>query len=150
VRVIAAFADTSVEVQTEQGTETWTIGDQAFIEFDTTGPFRVSATHPVSVAQYMVGQYDEPTAPTGDPSLTVLVPAAQYRASYDLILPSSYNPRTSGQNYLHLVRSPAIAITLDGTPIDQSFAVVSGVEIGLVPVDGGRHHVESTRPFGVM
>lgn len=151
VRVLPAFADTTITVSPPQGgTSGGTLSPGSFLEFETTGPFEVTGSSAVLVAQYLRGQYaSEPAAARGDPALTVLVPEEQYRSDYTFILPSSYNAGTNGQNHLLIVRPPGLALTLDGAPVTGTFAMIGDREVGVILLDGGTHSITAEDPFGV-
>jgi hypothetical protein len=152
VRVLPAFDDTTITVSPPQGgTSGGTISPGSFLEFDASGPFEVTGSSAVLVAQYLRGQYaTEPAAARGDPALTVLVPDEQYRSDYTFILPSSYNTATNGQNHLLIVRPPGLALMLDGAPVTASFATIGAREVGVVLVPGGTHSITAEDPFGVI
>ncbi|MDQ3031661.1 MAG: IgGFc-binding protein [Myxococcota bacterium] len=152
VRVLPAFDDTMITVSPPQGgTSGGTISPGSFLEFETTGPFEVTGSSAVLVAQYLRGQYaSDPPATRGDPALTVLVPDEQYRSDYTFILPSSYNASTNGQNHLLIVRPPGLALTLDGAPVTGTFTMVGAREVGVIRLDGGTHSISAEDPFGVI
>lgn len=152
VRVIAGFDGTTVTVTPPQGgVGGGGLNAGELLQFDATTPFRVEATHAVMVAQYMVGQNTTtPAAARGDPSVTLLIPAEQYRSDYTFIMPTSYNASTNGQNHLMVIRPPGLAITLDGAPLTASFQAIGGREIGVALLDGGTHHIAAAMPFGVI
>lgn len=152
VRVLPAFDDTTITVSPPQGgTSGGTFSPGSFLEFDASGPFEVTGSGAVLVAQYLRGQYaSEPAAARGDPALTVLVPSEQYREDYTFILPSSYNAATNGQNHLLIVRPPGLALTLDGAAVTASFTAIGGREVAVVPVPGGTHSIVGEEPFGLI
>ncbi|NMC71686.1 MAG: hypothetical protein GYA57_16685 [Myxococcales bacterium] len=152
VRVIAAFDDTDVTVDPPQdGIDFVTLYANQWIEFMAREPFRVSASRAIQVAQYILGQYyPEPDAERGDPALTVLVPAEQYRSDYIFIAPSSYNPSTNGQSWVMVVRPPGLPLTLDGSPVSTDWRPIGDREIGIVPVGGGTHTIQAAEPFGLI
>jgi hypothetical protein len=152
VRVIAAFPGTTVTVTPAQGgVAGGALEAGEYLEFQATSPFQVQGSSAVMVAQYIVGQYaSDPPAARGDPALTVLVPAEQYRSDYTFILPTSYNAATNGQNHLLVIRPPGLAITLDGAALAATFAPIGGREIGVVLLEGGTHSIAAAEPFGVV
>lgn len=152
VRVVAAFDGTDVTISPAQGgVGGGTLAAGEFLEFAASTPFQVQGSRAVMVAQFLVGQFaSDPAAARGDPALTVLAPAEQYRSDYTFILPTSYNAATNGQNHLLVIRPPGLAITLDGSPLSATFQPVGGREIGVVRLDGGAHHIAAASPFGVI
>ncbi|MDX2089564.1 MAG: IgGFc-binding protein [Kofleriaceae bacterium] len=155
VRVVAAFDDTTVTVEPAQnGFTTRTLQSGEWVEFRATGPFRVSGSEAILVAQYTMGQYLDPDRPAmrGDPGMTVLVPEEQYRADYTFILPTSYNAMTNGQNYVLLSRPPAADLVLDGVVITATWQPIGGRELATIAVDGGTHTIRSRNgeAFGLI
>lgn len=152
VRVLPAFDDTTITVSPPMGgTSGGTISPGSFLEFEATGPFEVTGTSAVLVAQYLRGQYaTTPPAMRGDPALTVLVPDEQYREDYTFILPSSYNAGTNGQNHLLVVRPPGLALTLDGAPVTGTFVRIGAREVGVIALPGGTHAISADDPFGLI
>jgi hypothetical protein len=152
VRVIAGFADTTVTIDPPMGgVSGGTLSTGQYLDFEANGPFRVSATQGVMVAQYIRGQFATmPESMRGDPALTVLVPAEQYRSDYTFILPTSYNAGTNGQNHVLVIRPPGLAITVDGAPVTASFSPIGGREVGVLRLEGGTHRMEAAEPFGII
>ncbi len=151
VRVLPAFEATTVTISPPQGgVSGGTISPGSFLEMEVTSPFEVQADRAILVAQYLRGQYATmPDSARGDPGLTVLVPAEQYREDYTFILPSSYNPGTNGQNHLLIVRPPGLELTLDGAPVSASWQTIGGREVGVVLLDGGTHAIHGADTFGL-
>ncbi len=152
VRVLPAFEATTVTVNPPQnGVSGGTLSPGQYLEFEASTPFEVTGSSAILVAQYLRGQYaTTPESARGDPAMTVLVPAEQYRSDYTFILPSSYNASTNGQNHLLVVRSPGAALTLDGAPVTASWQPIGGREIAVIPLAGGTHVINGTEPFGLV
>lgn len=152
VRVIAAFDGTSVTVDPPQGgVSEAELSAGEFVEFLAQGPFQVTGSEAIMVGQFMLGQYyPEPDAQRGDPAMTVLVPAEQYRADYTFSTPTSYRADTNGQSYVLVVRPPELELTLDGAPVTTTWQPVGGQEIGIVPLGGGTHSMSGELPFGMI
>lgn len=152
VRVLAAFDNTTVTVDPPQGGFSGgTLSPGDYLEFDASSPFTVNGSSAILVAQYLRGQYaTDPAAARGDPAMTVLVPAEQYRADYTFILPSSYNAGTNGQNHIMLVRPAGLDIILDSAPLTASWQQIGDREVAVVPLDGGTHTVSAADPFGLI
>jgi hypothetical protein len=110
--------------------------------------FKVSATAPILVAQYMQGQ-DSVESHSGDPSLAFAVPAAQYRNQYLFVASKTYD-----SNFVNVVAPTGTAVTLDGnalaatafTPIGGSGFAVARVELSSAEV----HTIDSAQPFGIV
>ena len=150
VRVVAAFDDTVVRIDPPQGgVGGQTLAAGEVLELEATTPFHVSASHAVTVAQFLLGQ-EATGAPRGDPAMALLTPAEQYRSDYTFLVPTSYNAGTNGQNHLQVIRPPGLAITLDGAPLTAAFQSIGGREIAVVLLDGGTHQISAAGPFGVI
>lgn len=152
VRVLPAFESTTVTVTPPQGgVSGGTISPGTYLEFEVTSPFEVRGDRAILVAQYIRGQYaTTPESARGDPAITVLVPAEQYRDEYTFILPSSYRPDTNGQNHLLIVRPPGLELMLDGAPVSATWQTIAGREIGVVPLAGGTHAIRGADAFGLV
>lgn len=152
VRITGARANTTVTITPPQnGVGSLTLGAGQWREFIATSPFTVSATEGVMVTQFLVGQYaSTPPAERGDPAMLVLPPREQFRSDYTFVTPTSYNSGTMGQSYLLVTRPAGLNITLDGAPINTTWQTVGDREVGIVPVEGGSHTMQSTDTFGVI
>ncbi|MFO0685865.1 MAG: IgGFc-binding protein [Sandaracinus sp.] len=115
------------------------------------GPLAITASAPIEVAQFLLGQnLETPPLPRGDPALTLLVPREQNRIDYELVTPTSYSPVVNGQSWLVVSRDLGATITLDGSAIGAPFTRVGDREIAVVPVEGGAHRATGTSPFGLV
>ncbi len=153
VRVVSAFDGTTINIDPPQdGHSTETLLADQFAEFLASTPFSVTGSHSIMVGQFLLGQYLDPENPAarGDPAMTVLVPAEQYRQDYTFIMPTSYNATTNGQNYLMIVRPPGLALSIDSTPVAAAWQSVGGQEIAIVPLDGGTHGIAGAGQFGII
>ena len=152
VRVVAAFDGTEVTVSPPQGgIDTIVLDANRWVEFMASSAFSVSGTNAIMVGQFLLGQfYPEPDAARGDPAMTVLVPAEQYRKDYIFVTPSSYNAGTNGQSFMMIIRPPGTVLTLDGNAVDATWESAGGREIGIVPVEGGTHTIAGDEAFGMI
>jgi hypothetical protein len=132
-----------------------------FVEFEIAQHFRLDATAPVGVAQYMVGsnwlgvpricdQGIDAGNPTGigDPALTLAVPTNQFRADYIILTPLDYD-----EDYINIAAPEGASITLDGQPIPaEVFEPLDGTGylVAVVPVQDGPHTLLGDQPFGVQ
>jgi hypothetical protein len=120
-------------------------------EFGTQEAVQISATQPVLAMGVLVGQ--EPAAEgfpnrSGDPSIFIVPPVAQFRTAYTFLAPSTY----FGDILLAQVPMDA-ELRLDGQPVDLGDAVViagSPYRYVRIPIEDGAHRVESDRPFGIV
>ena len=98
----------------------------------------------------MVGQDAAPAAGTGDPAMTLAVPTAQYRTSYQFHAPTNYV-----SNFVNVTAPSGATVTLDGQPIPgSSFLAVGSSGFGVAKValsntGNGSHLAESSMPFGI-
>lgn len=109
--------------------------------------FELSATAPVQVAQYTVGQAATQEG-IGDPTLIMAVPTEQYRTQYTILTPSYYD-----SDWCSVIRKTGVDILFDGEVLPDGYFLnvgLSGWEVGYVPVDAGVHNVGSTEPFGLV
>ncbi len=152
VRVVAAFDNTQVHVDPPQGgVGDTTLNHGQWIEFMASSAFSVTGSDAIMVGQFLVGQYyPNPVASRGDPGMTVLVPSEQFRKDYIFVTPSSYNASTNGQNYVLITRPPGVGLTLDGQPLNAQWQSVGGMEVAIVPVDGGTHTMKASDKFGMI
>ena len=112
------------------------------------GDFMVLSDKPVVVGQYMEGQ--GAGGDMGDPSMTLAVPAGQYRSDYLFHVPPSYE-----QHYINVTAAADALIYLDGqmvtgfTPIGESGLSVAKLPIDLGPNGDGNHAASGNQPFGL-
>lgn len=114
-----------------------------------TSDFKVSSDKAFLVAQYMQGQASVPSG-SGDPSLALSVPAAQFRKSYIFIASATYDT-----NFVNVIAKAGTAVTLDGAALPaSSFAAIgsSGFSVARVelPLGSEVHAIESSSVFGIM
>ncbi len=111
--------------------------------------FRVSASHPIAVAQYLQGRQSVESG-AGDPSMAVAVPTAQYRTSYIFSVSSTYD-----FNYLNIVVEEGATVQLRGEAVAGSqFAPIgaTGYQVARLRLPDGPEvfQVDGTRPFGIV
>ncbi len=115
-----------------------------WLEFASDQSFRISATGPIQVAQY-IASMECVSDMTGDPAMIMMIGTGQFRTTYPFLVPQNYD-----EDWLAMVRPTGTTTTLDGTPLDANWAAVgtTGFEVAYVRVSSGPHLVESTAPFG--
>ncbi|MDD9971951.1 MAG: IgGFc-binding protein [Myxococcales bacterium] len=109
----------------------------------------VAATRPIVVAQYMQGLESVPSG-SGDPSMALAVPVAQYRTNYVFTAPETYDT-----NFINVVGPPDAQLVLDGEPVrsqgtaagSSGFAVF---RIELPHSTAGSHTLEANAPVGLL
>lgn len=140
------------------------------VEVATDADFLLTATQPISLAQFMVGsEYPTngegqctrpntncaiPATPLcdnvtaiGDPAFLMPVPIEQYLDTYLLLTPADYE-----QDYVNLTFPTGTGLTFDGEPLDLTDAVSigdTGFQVLRLPVEQGRHELTGSAPFGL-
>lgn len=117
-----------------------------FVEFRSKTSFTVTADQPIQVAQIFAGQ-DATVGSTrpvqGDPSLVLLPPVEQWRASYTVLTA----PGTR-DNYLGLVvdNTRVSTVSVDGAVVTNGWVTVPGTNFRTVnfPVMVGSHTIDVT------
>ena len=122
-----------------------------FVEFEAENHVRITATEPMSVAQFLVGQDyhgpgTNPPGSVGDPSMAFAVPTEQSRREYTVLTPESFV-----RHYLNLTAPTGARIFIDGELVTEWIAIgETGLSVARVLVSGGVHDVEGNQPFGVL
>jgi hypothetical protein len=129
-------------------------------QFESTQAFRLGASAPVMMAQYMVGANwlgierrcdgggGTPVG-IGDPAMAVAVPIEQFRTDYFVLAPRDYQ-----FDFINVVAPAGHTIRLDGEPISADLFSAVGTQPGwvtaTVPVADGFHRLEADVPFGIV
>ncbi len=131
-------------------------------QFAVTHDFEIAAEKPIMLAQYMTGanwpgiprvcaEGNDAFNPTGigDPAMAIAVPVDQFRDSYIVHTPQSYE-----EDYLNVIVPIGRDVTLNGNTIPASKWQIVGqmnrFEVATIEVDAGFHTLESDVPFGVV
>lgn len=149
VRIVAAEHNTSVRFEPAI-VPSFTLEQGEFEEFVIESHVRVIASGPISVAQYLVGQNYEGAnavgADAGDPSMSLAIPETQFRNSYDVLAPSTYD-----RNMINVTVRSGAEVLLDGDPITNFSPVgTSEWQVARIQLTPGAHHLESSTLFGVV
>lgn len=118
--------------------------------------FVASGTKPFMIAQLQISQEYVQGSITGDPSLTLFPPVAQYRDQYRILTPSDDGVWGWQTNYVVLSTPTANVITIDGAPPGGCVVSPAGDVAGTAyesrrcPVDAGVHALVGDLPFGVV
>jgi hypothetical protein len=148
LRVLASADDTLVRY-----TPTWArppdrLRRGQYVEFEHTIDMVVSASAPILVAQYMVGQAATPGANEGDPAMVLEVPTRQFRQDYVFVVPATYTT-----SFLQAVAPTNTQLLLDGSLWNASreFFEASPWTAHRGRITAGTHRITSTdnRPFGI-
>lgn len=141
-RVVASRDGTTLSTDpVVEGLHGVTLDAGEFVEAESVASFALSASQPVSVAQFLVGQEDARIGVLeGDPSMALTVPTLQFLDRYTVQVPSSYT-----RDWLVVVRPSGVEVHLDGVPITTRFTAIgtTGYESSVVPVTPGAHAVSS-------
>jgi hypothetical protein len=173
-RVLASVDGTVVTtVPSQPGAASVTLNAGQSLQFESDADFILTANHPISMAQFMVGS-EYPTGdnfcnrdpeggdPTscaipaeftctqitgiGDPAMLMLVPQEQFRTDYVVLTPADYL-----EDWLTLVSPATATLTLDGAPVTGPGEPISdsGLVAYRVSVNDGVHRLTGTEPFGL-
>jgi hypothetical protein len=109
---------------------------------------RITADHPIAIAQYMQGQRSVPSG-AGDPSMTLAVPVAQYRSDYLFSASTTYEA-----NFINVIAPRGSRVALDGTPLSAAGDAVGSSEYQVVRMrlphsDSGIYHLKADAPVGL-
>jgi hypothetical protein len=128
-----------------------TLARGQMVEFETNVDFRVTGSQALMVAQFLVGQdyagiLSAGPMGLGDPSLSLAIPTEQFRTSYSILVPESYE-----LNLINLTVAEGKEVKLDGVPV-AGFTPVpgTGMMTARIEVGKGQHDLASDQPFGVV
>ncbi len=166
VRVMSGDNGVQVNFDPSSVHSTVTLNRGEYIEFMTTENVHITASGPIMVGQFTVGQnyWTEETSGQGDPAFGLVVPMEQYRTEYAFTAPESFeemDPQfgASGKNYLNIILRPEAdgvdnGLVLDGQSINATATPIGNSGWGVIKMEitGGSHVIKSTnhREFGIM
>jgi hypothetical protein len=145
-RIVAAEDQTEITTEPFQ-VEVPVLNRGEVFEFRSSEDFKVVADKPILVAQYMTGSSTTTSSNDGDPSMLLAVPARQYRRGYVFLVPETYD-----RDWVTVTFPDGANILFDGEPLDLAMAVPigeTGFNVLRMPVEDGRHDVDSDLPVGV-
>jgi IgGFc binding protein len=149
VRVAAVYPNTRVTFDPPIAPETMLGPDDAPLQVnDVTSDVRIRGDKALLVAQYMQGSSSVPSG-SGDPSMSLAIPTAQFRTSYVFLASATYDT-----NFVNVTAPAGADVTLDGAPIAKSeFHAIgaSGFSVArheLASTDF--HEIASSVPFGIV
>ncbi|MFO0651394.1 MAG: IgGFc-binding protein [Polyangiales bacterium] len=145
VRMVAPSNDTVVRFDPPSVSPSLQMRAGEVVEILATGSFRVVASKPILVAQFMMGQGSVATD-TGDPAMVYEVPTQQFRDRYDVLVPDTYLA-----NYFGVVAPRGTQVLLDGAPLGGMSETLGPWTILHAPVTPGRHQLRTREgvPLGV-
>jgi hypothetical protein len=128
-----------------------TLARGQMFEFETGIDFNVTGSKALMVAQFLVGQdyagiLSAGPMGLGDPSLSLAIPTEQFRASYTILVPESYE-----LNLINLTARAGSQVLLDDQAV-PGFVPVPGTSMATarVEVSSGQHDLRADEPFGVV
>jgi hypothetical protein len=149
VRIIATADATELTYDPPQnGAPTMIAKAGEYVEMGpTAADFEITGSKKILVSQYMLGQGNDQSS-SGDPAMALAVATEQFRDSYLVHAPLSYET-----NYANLVAPADAAITLDGNPVAGFVPIgMTGFSVARVPLANnvdGNHVLAGDKPFGV-
>ena len=159
-RIIAAENGTQILTDPPvEGVHGKTLAAGKWLQFEARESFRLGASKPVMLAQYMAGANwpgiprncntdGQPTG-IGDPAMALAVPIDQYRTNYFILAPADYD-----NDFLNIMAPVGTEVTLDGEviPADKWKPVGTRMELewAQIEVSDGFHRLDSDTPFGVV
>ncbi len=119
-------------------------GEWVHVKSDTS--FVVEGSAPLQVIQFIAGN-STGGAVLVDPSMTTLVPIAQFRDNYPFLVPTAYTG-----NQICVARQGDSPLTLNGQPLTGYFAQIPGTDwqVANVSVSEGINEVSGDAPFGLI
>lgn len=126
--------------------------------FQSTQDFRVTSTQPVFIGQFMEGQDNFGTncaggtaTDCGDPSMTVTLPTARFRTTYQFLAPGDYP-----ENWVNVMAPIGASVNIDGKSVTGFVAIgTSGYAVAHVSLCTGTsctgfHTANGSAPFGIQ
>ena len=107
-------------------------GDPVFQIDNVTKDVRIVGDKAILVAQYMQGSTSVPSG-SGDPSMSLAIPSAQFRSSYIFIASLTYD-----SNFVNIIAPRGAAVSVDG----KTLAISEFVEIGSSGFTVARHQLD--------
>ena len=149
IRVLSAHDENTINFEPTI-MQTQTLDRGQFIDIELDDSVQITGSEPLAIAQFLVGQdwFGIGTSGRlgrGDPSMSLAIPAEQYRKEYSFLIPDSYI-----ENYLVITATLGAEITLDGQKINN-FSPIGESRVGKlnIEVSAGIHRIEGFFPFGV-
>jgi hypothetical protein len=128
-----------------------TLARGQMFEFETSVDFNVTGSRALMVAQFLVGQdyagiLSAGPMGLGDPSLSLAIPTEQFRASYTILVPESYE-----LNLINVTARAGSQVLLDGQAV-AGFVPVPGTSMATarIEISKGQHDLRADEPFGVV
>jgi hypothetical protein len=113
--------------------------------------FEVTGDQAFAVSTFTLGSWVvDPTGSEGDPAQSFPAPVEQYRSKYVFLAPDDY-----AENYVDIVATPQVAITIDGQAVTAARAPVgtggfSVYRVRLGPGQAGAHVLTASERVGIQ
>ena len=153
IRFVGAAAAATVTTNLAAPDNTFTLQPGQMHETFVDSDFTATSTEPIMIGQILVsGNYTDTNLLVGDPSLTLFPAVEQYRSSYLVLVPESYD-----SNYISISQPAADApAQIDGAALPAACDVgMTGKLAGVdyiarrCPVQPGAHNITGASPFGI-
>jgi hypothetical protein len=135
IRIAAVNADTTITFDPAILPAAHLGPDDAVLEIDNVvKDVRIVSDKPILVAQYMQGSSSVPSG-SGDPSMSLAIPSAQFRRTYIFAAPLTYDA-----NFVNVIAPKGATVSVDGVMIGSS----EFTGIGTSNFAVARHQLEGT------
>jgi hypothetical protein len=138
IRIAAISPDTTITFDPPVAPPTKLGPDDPVFQLDNvTKDVRIVGDKSILVAQYMQGSSSVPSG-SGDPSMSLAIPTAQFRPSYIFIASHTYD-----SNFVNVIAPRGAAVSVDGKPLATSEFVdigSSGFIVARHQLEGGEVH----------
>ncbi len=149
VRIVAVSEATHLTFEPAVHADAIVGPSDAPLQFSTDRDFRVASDRPIIVAQYMQGSTSVPSG-QGDPSISLAIPTAQFRASYRFVASHTYDA-----NFVNIIAREGASIMLDGVAVSSLEFIAIGtsgyaVARKALTASSDVHSIESVSSFGIV
>ena len=151
IKIVGTAAGTTLTYDPAIAGAPPTIGAGQSSFFHVTQNFRVTSSNPIIVGQFMESENNfTASATAGDPAMSVAIPQAQYRSSYQFVATPNYQ-----QNWVNIIAPNGSTVTVDGTNYTSGTAI-GGSGYWTTPISlcvgscTGVHAASGTAPFGIQ
>jgi hypothetical protein len=149
IRVAAVLADTTITFDPPIAPPATLGPDDPILQIDgVTKDVLIHADKAILVAQYMQGSTSVPSN-TGDPSMSLAIPSAQFRPNYIFVAPLTYDA-----NFVNVIAPKGTAVSVDGKALASSqFVSIGSSDFAVArhPLDGGDvHKIAASASVGIV
>ena len=145
IRVIADQDNTEVFIN---GVSQGTIDAGEVLTVDRVGNAKITASKPVSVAQFMRGDQGTRTDGLGDPAYAIIPSVDQLLKAYAFTTPVGVDDFAQNQLNIAIAQADAGSLKLNGAAVDTSgFTLLDGILYGSISVPVGIGRIEANKKF---